>query len=153
MIAISRRQVMQTMPGMLLSPFASAHAADTLTLKAAAAVCGVRFGASPETDLRTAPDAYLQLLASQCELLVPILPWSAARQPGEYHFDGAAATPRLRLRASHAAHRLPPAMARMDAGMVCRNCDGSRSGTSDATTYYRAHDPICRQGVFVERGQ
>jgi endo-1,4-beta-xylanase len=92
MIVISRRQVMQTMPGMLLRPFASAHAADTLTLKAAAAVCGVRFGASPEMDLRTAPDAYLQLLASQCELLVPIVPWSAARQPGDYHFDGAAAT-------------------------------------------------------------
>jgi endo-1,4-beta-xylanase len=107
MIAVSRRRAMQLMTTVLLDPATRTHAADVPALKAAAAACGLRFGAAPEADLRTAPEAYLRLLASQCDLLAPVLPWSAAQRPGEYQFGDAAGTVdfaranRMQLTGSH----------------------------------------------------
>ena len=59
-------------------------------MKGAAAARGLLFGAAPETDLATAPEAYRRLLAAECGLLAPVLPWTAARLPGDYRFGDAA---------------------------------------------------------------
>src|ERR1700733_11655329 len=68
------------------------HTAGDITLKRAAAARGLHFGAAAETDLGTAPETYRRLLVSQCELVAPVLPWSVAPRPGEYHFDATAPT-------------------------------------------------------------
>ena len=63
---------------------ARGHAEDVPSLKQAAAARGLLFGGAPETSLAAAPGAYRGLIAAHCALLAPILPWTAARRPGEY---------------------------------------------------------------------
>src|SRR5436305_2211414 len=107
MMALLRRRTMQLPTTALIDPGTQPHAADRAALKQAAPAYGLRLGAAPEVDLRVAPAAYLQLLASQCELLAPILPWSATPRLGEYQFADALATAefvranRMQLTGSH----------------------------------------------------
>ena len=92
MNVVGRRQVLQLMATAVAAPGTQPDATGDVTLKHAAAARGLHFGAAAETNLGTAPEAYRRLLVSQCELMAPVLPWSAAPRPGEYHFDDAAAT-------------------------------------------------------------
>jgi endo-1,4-beta-xylanase len=77
------------------------------SLRDAAAARGLRYGATPETDLSMAPPAYGDLFARQCGLLAPVLPWSASPRPGVYEFAPSAgnlafaAAHRLELTGSH----------------------------------------------------
>jgi len=77
MTVLSRRRAL----GLAFAALPVPARAAAASLKQAAAARGLCFGAAPETDLGTAPEAYRALLAEQCGLLAPVLPWTA-REPG-----------------------------------------------------------------------
>ncbi len=52
-----------------------AHAADTPRLKDLAAHAGLRFGSDSDVPIATAPPAYVELVAAQCDLFAPNLGW------------------------------------------------------------------------------
>lgn len=80
---LSRRRMLQATAGLplLANPMRGASAA-TASLKDAAARAGLKFGSDSDIAFTKAPDAYAQLFIENCNLLAPILSWSAvARTP------------------------------------------------------------------------
>ena len=103
---ITRRNLLKRTGGAVLAaalpPLACAEAAPSagLTLKAAAAKAGLRFGSSSDVPVATTSDTYRSLFLEQCELLAPIMSWSfvAPRRDGA---DPASEDPNLRFGFEH----------------------------------------------------
>ena len=80
---LSRRRVLQATAAMplLAAPLRDTRA-GTVSLKAAAAQAGMRFGSDSDVAFSKAPDAYGQLFIEHCNLFAPVLTWPAvARTP------------------------------------------------------------------------
>jgi endo-1,4-beta-xylanase len=91
-MALHRRQVLQFMGA---APFVRNAGtgggqrgwSELPSLRDIARERGFRYGATPETDLISAPPQFKDLFVRHCGLLAPVLPWHLSRRPGAYEFD------------------------------------------------------------------
>lgn len=101
---ITRRNLLKRSGGALLAAAlprsAEAAAPAGLTLKAAAAKAGLRYGSSSDVPVATSAEAYRSLFLDQCELMAPSVSWSWVA-PSRDGADPATEEPNLRFAFDH----------------------------------------------------
>lgn len=98
---ITRRSMVQgTLAAAAAWPSIARAAAETASLKAAAAKNGLRYGASSDQRLDIAEPRYQALFLDHCELFAPILSWKYV-MPSATGTDPAVEDPDLRFAAAH----------------------------------------------------